>query len=79
MEYINFYRSYTDDSNGGSQVEEKSNADDRVFIDNSKIDQNFSNYYGLNNVTRSFCDTENNAFSDDDSERYKKQEKNVRF
>ena len=79
MEFINFYRSYTVDRNDGNKIKEKSNADDWVFIDNSKIDQTFPNYYGLNNVTRSFCGAKNDVFSADDIDRYKSQDKKVRF
>lgn len=32
MEFMNFYRSYTVDSNGGNQMKEKSSADDQVLL-----------------------------------------------
>ena len=78
MEFFNFYASGSDDSDSGNEAEDQSNADDQDFIGNIKIDQNPSDYYGLTKVTRSFFDTENNAFSDDDIGRYKNQEKEVK-
>ena len=51
MEFIKFYASDGDDRENENEVEEQPNAEDRNFIDNTKIGQNLSNYYGFTNMT----------------------------
>ena len=63
---------------GENKVEEQLNTDEQVFIDNTEIDQNPSDYYGLTNVTRSFSNWKNVVFKDYDIERCKNHKAEVR-
>lgn len=74
MEFVNFCASDSDDSNRENESEKQLSADDQDFIDDTEIDQNPSDYYGLTNVTRSFSHARNDAQSDDEIERYESQE-----
>ena len=51
MEYINYYADVSD-SDSGSEAEVKKNKEDQDFIDDTEIENNSSDYYGMLNVTR---------------------------
>ena len=71
MEIINYYADVCA-RDSDSDIEIREEEEDRDFADNNtEIENNRSDYYGLTNVARSISDAENDAFSETDLEAFK--------
>ena len=70
MEYLNCYVEVSDDSDENKQEQEiiAKVSLDNFIDDNTEIENNLSDYYGLTNITRSISDAKKDAFSESDIE-----------
>ena len=70
MEFMNYYAKISDHSGSDMNFKTEDDRDAKFIEDETNINQNSSDYYGLTNINRLFSDPENEMFSEDYIERY---------
>ena len=70
MEFMNYYAKINDHSGSDMNFKTEDDRDAKFIEDETNINQNSSDYYGLTNINRLFSDPENEMFSEDYIERY---------
>lgn len=78
MEFINYYTHVSGSDSDSDYSEVRESAKDDDFIDDAKTENNSSDYYGQNNVTRSTSDTKNDAFLETDLAAFQNENKETK-
>ena len=66
MEFINYYTYLSGSYSDSDHTDIRESLQDREFIDDSDIENNPSDYYDLNNVSRFISDVKYEAFLESD-------------